>query len=363
MNFFRKTALPRLIYLHSNSYFRGMNKKLFAYAALVTALITTGCGVTGNALNTETGALKVSKLEEVDKQDYFVAASSTLPFLVMEYTSSTINLGIPFDLKYHSYFTGDADLKFNYPLIIETDEFNQQGDPVTDDLSKLQVRFNYGYPVYGFFTKKDEVRVSFGSIDDKSYYGIVPARLLNQINVRAGFVKDYTQTQTQMHNDYLKNKYEDLSLFTPDDAVVRQSQNYLKVGLSFQRFQHIALEGTGDGKMMKGKETSLISFYADLNFLISSKLDQVYTRYTAYEPGTFNIIDEFDGAYDLTTVLPEQKIGFTVGMEFVIADGDKHNFFITQGLELGTRPGYYDRSMQGFYIGYSIKYGIGMASK
>lgn len=303
--------------------------------------------------------LEVSTLNETDKTDQLMGITTAMPVMTTEYNSGGFYFAGMVEGKYHSGRFGDLSLFANYPVkITEWDELSIEKEPITDSVNKWQLKGIISYPFVTFRHKKDEVKIPFGSFDDVSYIGIIPSHYLYSLNFRFGASKDYSRNLTLAHNNKLIAEHEYLSLFTKDKAVVQQSMYSLKIGASFQSFINVFLEGTGDGKNFTGKLSNLNSFYFDVNVLLNSKMDGVYTKYIVRDENNY-IVEDFDGVYDLRQDLQLQRLGYTLGFESSGLGGKKHRYFSTLGIEIGFRNGYWENLSKSFYLMYSMKIGIG----
>ncbi|MCR9171181.1 MAG: hypothetical protein NXI10_01720 [bacterium] len=330
---------------------------VFLTAGILGCTISS-CSVTGTAMSENSGTLEATKVVEVSKDNKFLSTAATLPINAMEVNGGGVNLGIPVNVTGYGGRMGNVELSLNYPLTVwdwNWDSFSND-DPVTNDVNRFQGKFIYGYPVFSFFSSKRDVSVKFGEFDDKNYYGIIPSQYLNSVNLRIGALKDFARNGTLYHFDYLNEEYGTTSIWPQDEILVRQSSVAISLGASYQQFIDLVLEGDGDGKQFQGRKTEFLNLYFDVNYLLTSSMDEVFLEYYASE--SFN-----NGPYDMREILPLRRLGFSFGIDMLSFQKRDGSFNVTQSFEFGTRSGYFASFKDAWYLRYAIRYGLGWRQK
>jgi len=346
----------------------GLIKKVtssIAVVLVISMIFLSACGVSGTAVSESSGTLENAKVKEVSNNDRYISVESTIPINAMEVNGGGMNLGIPINLTAFGGRFGSIELAANYPFTIWHWNWDNliNPAPLTNDVNRFQGKIMYGYPVFSFLSAERKVYVRFGEYDDKKYSGVVPSSHLNSINIRAGVYKDYARNGTLYHDEYLREQYESVTLFTQDELLLRQSNFGLTFGASFQRFIDLILEGNGDGKDFKGRKTDLVTLYVDINLMLGSSMDQVYLEYFASNPSSGLPGSSHAGPFDFRDILSQRRVGISFGADmfsFVKSEGRAN---VTQSVEAGLKPGYFVSAKEAWYLRYGIRYGLGWRSR
>ncbi|GAB5417224.1 MAG: hypothetical protein Crog4KO_20900 [Crocinitomicaceae bacterium] len=328
----------------------------------MTASTISSCSISGTAVSENSGTLETTKVVEVSEESKFFSVASTVPVNTLEISGGGIRSGIPLRMYGFGGKLGNLELNVNYPLNLLNFGDLTPIKPVTNDVNRFQGKFIYGVPVFNFFSPKKEVSVKFGEYDNGNYYGTIRSKYLNSVNLRAGAFKDFSINQTYYKTNLITGV--DPEDFFNEEIVARQSTMGISFGASFQRLMDLTLEGNGDGKKLKGRETSLLSVYFDVNLMLRSNADQIFIEFMLFEQESGNPTFFYNPrTYELSELLPQRQLGFALGLESLSFEKKKAGFNVTQAFEIGMRPGYFENVGEAWYMRYLIRYGIGGRSK
>lgn len=312
---------------------------------------------------TSIDSVQITSITEISEKDIICSLTIPVIFPGMQITPSAFNLNLGGDFRLKSLKYGGVNLNYYYSIFLTELNYNP-GAYGTRGVSQNNLTIQYSLPLYKHSSSESVVAHLGGK--GRTYYTVLNTKKLTSFNLLLGYAKQYNLSASHGYSDVLYDTYDNpWPIGTRGaglGAWLNQSVSMIQIGTSIQQnFNTKFFSRDKSNQGYKGRKSSSLIYYFNLNFAVDVDLAEVEYSYNPYgNPMTAgnghsnNILE----VVDMKEYVPLRKVGFSLGFEYSRFNY-KNNFGVNKiGIEVGSFPGYNDNLIRSLYA--KIKFiGIG----
>lgn len=195
-------------------------------------------------------------------------------------------------------------------------------------------------------------------VPDSVFYAVHKFRQIRTIDATVGVDHFYSVFGSGFYKRHLNDSDPGGSYRFPDEAdqvTINQGTYYLKAGASMNLYANTNIDASLYGRKFWGSVIRELQVTASLSYGLMSTISDLNLSYTSQENGSFvervDLVDPLD--YDLQYSAIGGEISLSWKQYFYDSYAMKYSLLI------GSAPGYYETTGDNFFIGASLRFGVG----